>query len=107
MKKYNSHSKRYNAKKPVYKTGNKVVSKALGLSLLTEKVFGKKISDSIYDKATNIGYLALEYGCLGSLYRAATRYQKKEHIRTATGMALAGLALIVVKKGIECAINKS
>ena len=98
MKKYNSHSKRYSAKKPTL--GQRIVSEALGLSLLAEKI-GTKAKEEIYDGAIKIGCLAAEYGCLGGTYNATTKFQK-----TATYMAVAGLTSIVVKKSIERIVSK-
>ena len=98
----------HNSIKPCYKKSeSKLISKAIGLNLLLENIFGKKSAKIIYNRAKKIGCLAVRYGCFEKAYEAVVRYDQSAHKKTETAVALASLATIVAKRGIEYLIKKS
>jgi hypothetical protein len=111
MEKYKSHKKSYKSRSyqsikiPKYTSKKKLISAGIGLSLLKEKVLGKRAREDIYDKVIDLGHNALECGYFGITYLTTLKFQKSEHTRTATVAALASLGLVALSKGLEYKLN--
>ena len=91
------------------KKGSKIISIEIGYNLLQERIKkSKKVRETSYKRAIDVGLLAaIEYGCFGKAYNAITKFHQSIHEKTATGAALAGLAVIFAKQGLEHLIKKS